>query len=53
MDGSPSLREQVADRLGPELPMALRAEEAWLMAGSNTSGWKTVRQMRLAGTVTS
>jgi 2'-5' RNA ligase len=39
------VRQQIADRLAPHLPVSLRAEEAWLMVGSNTGGWQLVRQM--------
>lgn len=40
-------RQQVAAQLAPLLPMRMFAEEAWLMVGTNSDTWKTVRQMRL------
>jgi 2'-5' RNA ligase len=45
VQASPSVRNRIVDRLGPELPISLQAEEAWLMVGSNSSGWEVVRQM--------
>jgi 2'-5' RNA ligase len=47
VDPSASNREQVVEQVGGELPIALRAEEAWLMVGSHASGWDVVRRMRL------
>ena len=44
---APAARKQIADTLGPILPISLRAVEAWLMTGSNVRGWKLLRQMRL------
>jgi len=31
------------------LPIRLRAEEAWLMVGANSSSWKVVRRMVMKG----
>jgi 2'-5' RNA ligase len=42
---SPSDRRRITDRLSPELPISLRAVEAWLMIGSNTGGWNVARKM--------
>jgi 2'-5' RNA ligase len=42
---SRSRRQQLVTQLGPELPIAIRAEEAWLMVSTNSSSWKVVRQM--------
>lgn len=38
---------QIAGRLDAELPLSLRAEEAWLMVGSDAAGWRTIRSMPL------
>jgi 2'-5' RNA ligase len=38
---------QVAGQLDAELPLLLRAEEAWLMVGSDAAGWRTIRTMPL------
>jgi len=46
---SGSKRERLIDQLVPRLPITLRAEEAWLMVGTNSSSWKVVRQMRFRG----
>jgi hypothetical protein len=35
-------------QLDPLLPIRIAADEAWLMVGSNSSTWETVRRMRLA-----
>jgi 2'-5' RNA ligase len=45
VQASPSTRQRIADSLGPELPISLRAQEAWLMVGSNSGGWEVVRRM--------
>jgi 2'-5' RNA ligase len=45
INASPPVRQQIADRLGPELPISLRASEAWLMVGSDSGGWNVARQM--------
>ena len=49
VQASPSVREQIGDKLGPALPIPLRAVEAWLMAGSHEAGWKVIRRMPLGG----
>ena len=41
-------RRQIAAQLAPLLPMRMIAEEAWLMVGTNSDTWKTVRQMRFS-----
>ena len=46
---SPLKRQDLVTRLGPELPIRLRAEEAWLMVGANSSSWKVVRRMVMKG----
>ena len=43
---SASVRRKIADQLVPELPITIRAEEAWLMVGTNSSNWTIVRKMR-------
>jgi 2'-5' RNA ligase len=46
----PSLNSQeLVTKLGTLLPIQTRAEEAWLMVGTNSSSWKIVRQMRMSG----
>jgi 2'-5' RNA ligase len=42
---SAATRQQVVTQLNDLVPIDLRAEEAWLMVGSNASGWNVVRQM--------
>ena len=46
---SPSKHQDLVTQLVTELPIHLRAKEAWLMVGSNSSSWKTVRRMRMNG----
>jgi len=46
---SPLNRQDLVTQLGTELPIRIRAEEAWLMVGTNSSSWKIVRQMRMSG----
>jgi 2'-5' RNA ligase len=46
---SPLKRQDLVTRLGPELPIRVRAEEAWLMVGANSSSWKIVRRMLMNG----
>ena len=41
-----STRQHLSNQLSGLLPIVLRAEEAWLMVGSNASRWNIVRQMR-------
>lgn len=49
IDHSSLKRKQVVDQVGRELPISLRAEEAWLMVGSDETGWSEVGRMRLGG----
>ncbi len=46
---SPLKRQDLATQLRRELPIRVRAEEAWLMLGANSSTWEIVRRMRLNG----
>jgi 2'-5' RNA ligase len=39
-------RQQIAMQLDPLLPIRIAADEAWLMVGSNSSTWETVRRIR-------
>jgi len=52
IQASQSTRRQIADRLGPVLPIRLRAVEAWLMVGSNAGVGKMVRQMQFGAIAT-
>ena len=45
MPESGATRRQIAGQLDSELPLLLRAEEAWLMVGSNAAEWRTIRTM--------
>jgi 2'-5' RNA ligase len=40
-------RQQIAMQLDPLLPIRIAADEAWLMVGSNSSTWETVRRIHL------
>ncbi len=42
---SVSVRRRIAYQLVPELPITIRADEAWLMVGNSTN-WTIVRKMR-------
>jgi 2'-5' RNA ligase len=46
---SRSRRQQLANLLRPTLPTAVRAEEAWLMVGTNSTSWMVDRRMRFRG----
>jgi hypothetical protein len=46
---SAATRQQVVTQLNGVLPIDIKAEEAWLMVGSNAGGWKVVRQIRFRG----
>ena len=41
-----STRERLVNQLGAVMPIVIRAEEAWLMVGSNATRWNVVRQIR-------
>jgi 2'-5' RNA ligase len=43
---SATTRQQLVNQLGAEVPIVIRAEEAWLMVGTNGTAWNIVRQMR-------
>jgi 2'-5' RNA ligase len=43
---SAATRQEVVTQLNGVVPIDLRAEEAWLMVGSNGGKWALVRQMR-------
>jgi 2'-5' RNA ligase len=43
---SASRRQQIVTQLSGLVPIVLKAEEAWLMVGSNASRWNVARQMR-------
>ena len=43
---SASIRQQLATQLGGVVPIVIKAEEAWLMVGTNASTWNIVRKMR-------
>jgi 2'-5' RNA ligase len=45
----PLNRQDLVTKLGTQMPIRIRAEEAWLMVGTNASSWKIVRQMRMSG----
>jgi len=47
--GSASKRQELVAQLDTELPIRVRAEEAWLMVGANSTSWKIVRRMRMNG----
>jgi hypothetical protein len=42
---SAATRQQVVTQLNEVVPVDIKAEEAWLMVGSNGSTWNVVRQM--------
>lgn len=46
---SASKRQELVTQLDTELPIRVRAEEAWLMVGANSSSWKIVRRMLMNG----
>ena len=46
--GSAAARQQIVTQLNSVVPIDIRAEEAWLMVGSNAGGWNVVRQMRFS-----
>jgi hypothetical protein len=39
-------RQHIAMQLDSLLPIRIAADEAWLMVGSNSSTWETVRRIR-------
>ena len=42
-------REEIATQLEPLLPIGVVADRAWLMVGSNSGTWSTMREMRFRG----
>jgi 2'-5' RNA ligase len=46
---STDARQPLMNQLRTALPIVTRAEESWLMVGSNTGAWKTVRKMPFRG----
>ena len=46
---SPLKRRDLAIELATELPIRVKAEQAWLMVGANSSSWQIVRRMRMSG----
>jgi len=46
---SPLKRRDLAIQLATELPIRVKAEQAWLMVGANSSSWQIVRRMRMSG----
>jgi 2'-5' RNA ligase len=46
---SPLKRRDLAIQLATELPIRVKAEQAWLMVGANSSSWQIVRRMPMNG----
>src|ERR1700693_1138039 len=42
---SAAIRQQVVTQLNDVVPIDIKAQEAWLMVGSNAGRWNVVRQM--------